>query len=221
MIRIGVKSNIDKLVASLSAFDERQLPYTIALALTRTAYDAQKEVRAAMPSEFILRRPHVQRGIRVEAARRNNLVATVYSIDPFMARQEYGGQKIPMDGGKSIAIPLAARPDPRGIIPEELLPANLGKAEYTISRNGNLVTKKGTGGAAFRMVSNGRTYLALRTPAGLKMMYLLVPSAHITPRLNLGEITMRVVKQQLAHNFILAAREAMATRREDGNLRDH
>ena len=156
----------------------------------------------------------------MQAARKDSLVAIIYSRDPFMARQEYGGQKIPMDGGRNIAIPLAARPDPRGIIPEALLPANLGMAEYTISRNGNLVTKKGTGGAAFRMVSNGHTYLALRTAAGLKMMYLLVPSAHITPRLNLGEITQRVVRERLAQNFIAAAREAMATRREGGALRD-
>lgn len=218
MIRIGVKSNIDKLVASLSAFDERQLPYTIARALTATAKESQEQVVAAMPSEFILRRDWIVKGIRVQPAKKDNLVAIIYSRDPFMARQEYGGQKIPMDGGRNIAIPLAARPDPRGIIPDELLPANLGMAEYTISRNGKVVTKKGTGGAAFRMVSNGKTYLALRTASGLKMMYLLMPSAHITPRLNMGEITMRVVKQRFAHNFILAAREAMATRREGGSL---
>ncbi|MDE1906638.1 MAG: hypothetical protein KGH75_09340 [Rhodospirillales bacterium] len=215
-----MKSNIDKLVASLSAFDERQLPYTIALALTRTAQEAREAVTAAMPGEFILRRTWILQGIRIVPAKKDNLVATIYSRDPFMARQEYGGQKIPMDGGRNIAIPLAARPDPRALIPEELLPANLGMAEYTVSHNGNLVTKKGTGGAAFRMVSNGKTYLALRTAAGLKMMYLLVPSAHITPRLNMGEITMRVVKQRFAHNFILAAREAMATRRNGGALRD-
>ena len=220
MIRIGVKSDIDKLAASLSAFDPQQLPFTIARALTATAKEAQAEVVAAMPSEFILRRDWILKGIRVQAARKDSLVAIIYSRDPFMARQEYGGQKIPMDGGRNIAIPLAARPDPRGIIPEALLPANLGMAEYTISRNGNLVTKKGTGGAAFRMVSNGHTYLARRTAAGLKMMYLLVPSAHITPRLNLGEITQRVVRERLAQNFIAAAREAMATRREGGALRD-
>ncbi|WP_234729707.1 hypothetical protein [Acidocella facilis] len=220
MIRIGVKSDIDKLVASLSAFDETQLPYTIALALTRTAQDARAEVTAAMPGEFILRRTWILQGIRIKAARKDNLVATVYSRDPFMARQEYGGNKVSMDGGRNIAIPLAARPDPRALIPEELLPANLGRAEYTISKNGNLVTKKGTGGAAFRMVSNGKTYLALRTAAGLKMMYLLVPSAHITPRLNLGEITQRVVRERFAENFLAAAREAMATRRVGGTLRD-
>lgn len=218
MIRIGVKSDIDKLTASLSAFDERQLPYSIAKALTRTAQQAKEEVKAAIPSEFILRRQHIVRGIRVQAARKDDLEATVYSIDPFMARQEYGGDKIPMDGGRNIAIPLAARPNPRGIIPDALLPANLGKAQYTISRNGNLVTKKGTGGAAFRMVSNGKTYLALRTAVGLKMMYLLMPATHIQPRLNLGDITMRVAQERFAENFIEAAQEAMATRREGGIL---
>ncbi len=218
MIRIGVKSDIDKLVASLSAFDETQLPYTIALALTRTAQEAREAVTAAMPGEFILRRTWILQGIRIVPAKKDSLVATVYSRDPFMARQEYGGNKVSMDGGKNIAVPLAARPDPRALIPEELLPVNLGRAEYTISKNGNLVTKKGTGGAAFRIVSNGKTFLALRTAAGLKMMYLLVPSAHITPRLNLGEITARVVRERFAENFLAAAREAMATRRMGGHL---
>lgn len=220
MIRIGVKSDIRTLAASLSALDETQLPYSIARALTATAKEAQAQVVAAMPGEFILRRDWIVRGIRIDPARKNNLVATIYSRDPFMARQEYGGQKIPMDGGRNIAIPLAARPNPSSIIPDALLPANLGYAEYTPSKNGNLVTKKGTGNAAFRMVSNGKTYLALRTPSGLKMMYLLVPSAHITPRLHLGEITARVVRERFAENFIAAAREAMATRRAGGTLLD-
>ncbi|HQU03503.1 MAG TPA: hypothetical protein PLT25_02175 [Acidocella sp.] len=221
MVRIGVKSDITKLAASLTAFDETQMPYTVARALTATALQAQAEIRAAMPSEFTLRRDWIVKGIRIVMARKENLVAMIYSIDPFMGRQEYGGEKIPMDGGKNIAVPLAARPNKGAIIPASLLPQNLGKAEYTISmKSGKEIVKKGTGGTAFRLISNGKTYLALRTAAGLQMMYLLIPMTLVKPRLNMGVITQRVVKEQFAQNFFEAARKAMATRRAGGALSD-
>lgn len=221
MIRIGLKSDIKKLTASLSAFNRDQLPYTIARALTQTAKQGQEAVVKAMPSEFILRRREfMESGVQVVPATKSNLTAIVFDRDKFMARQETGADKIPMDGGRNLAVPLAARPNVRDIIPEALLPANLGKAEYTVSRNGNLITKKGSGNAAFRLVSNGKTYLAYRKGGELMMMYLLIPSAKITPRLRLGEITLRVVKENFARNFIEAARVAMATRRGGGNLTD-
>ncbi|HQT40476.1 MAG TPA: hypothetical protein PK231_13675, partial [Acidocella sp.] len=202
-------------------FEDDQLPYTVARALTKTAMQARDEIRAAMPSEFTLRRDWIVNGIDVVMARKDNLEAIVYSRDPFMGRQEYGGEKIPMDGGKNIAVPLAARPNKGAIIPASLLPSNLGKAEYTISlKSGKEIVRKGTGGSAFRLISNGKTYLALRTAAGLQMMYLLVPMTLVKPRLNLTEITLRVVKQRFAQNFFKAANEAMATRRTGGILSD-
>lgn len=219
MIRIGLKSDIEKLTASLTAFNPDQLPYTIARALTTTAKQAQAAVRDAMPENFILRRKaFIESGVLVEPAKKDKLTAIVWDRDDFMARQESGADKIPVDGGKNLAVPLAARPNPRSIIPEELRPANLGKAVYTVSRNGNLITKKGSGNAAFRLVSNGKTYLAYRSAEGLQLMYLLIPSAKITPRLHLAEITLRVVKENFATNFMEAARIAMETRREGGAL---
>ncbi|MDE8343757.1 MAG: hypothetical protein POG24_08055 [Acidocella sp.] len=221
MIQIGVKSDIEKLVASLSAFDEKQLPYTVSRAINMTLLDAQQQVQLRMPGEFILRRTWIVKGIKVVFSHKTNLVGMIFSRDPFMARQEYGGNKIPMDGGKNIAVPLAARPNASSLIPKALLPANLGKASYTISlKSGKEVARKGIAGTAFRLVSNGKTYLALRTAAGLQMMYLLVPSTTVKPRLNLGEITQAVVKERFAINFFEAAKQAMATRRAGGNLTD-
>lgn len=220
MIRIGLKSDIKKLTASLSVFNPDQLPFTVATALNRTAEQARDAVVAAMPAEFILRREFIKTGVLVDYAKKTNLTAIVYDRDKFMARQESGADKIPMDGGQNLAVPLAARPNVHDIIPEELLPANLGKAEYTTSRNGRQITKKGSGNAAFKMISNGKTYLAMRTAAGLQMMYLLIPVAKITPRLRLADITMQIVKANFAGNFIEAARVAMATRREGGRLTD-
>lgn len=221
MLRIGLKSDIEKLTASLSAFNPDQLPYTIARALTTTAKQAQAAVIDAMPSNFILRRKQfIESGVQIEPARKENLRAIVFDRDDFMARQESGDDKIPIDGGKNLAVPLAARPNPGAIIPEALRPANLGRAVYTISSKGHLITKRGTPNAAFRMVSNGKTYLAYRQHGKLMMMYLLIPAAKIKPRLHLAEITMRVVKENFAQNFMEAARIAMETRIDGKYLTD-
>ncbi|MGA7973557.1 MAG: hypothetical protein WCA36_12195, partial [Pseudolabrys sp.] len=91
----------------------------MAKALTKTAQDARDEVRAAMPSEFILRRERFMlSGVTILGARKDNLSAFVYDRQSFMARQEYGGEKAPKLGGRYIAIPLAgARPSDRELVP--------------------------------------------------------------------------------------------------------
>jgi hypothetical protein len=111
-----------------------------------------------------------------------------------------------IDGGRNLAIPLAARSSKSALIPEALLPKNLGRAQYTISKkSGKQVTMKGTGGAAFRLISNGKTYLTLRAGGVLKVMYLLTPMAYVHEHLNPGTITMELAKKRFAANFFAAA----------------
>lgn len=220
MLEIGVKSSLDKLIASLDAFAPDQFPFAVAKALTATAKEAQAAVRAAMPAEFILRRQWIVEGIRIRAARKDDLTALVFSKDPFMGRQEYGGEKLPKLGGRYIAVPLAARPDDRMLIPKELLPANMPRAVYTTSKTGKRVaSREGPKGAAFILpAADGRLYLARRLGRTLQLLYLLVDEAEVQPRLRMGETTLGVVRQRFAKNLTIAIREAMATRREGGSL---
>ena len=224
MLQIGVQSTVDRLIASLDAFSPDQFPFTVAKALTKTAQDAQAAVREAMPSEFILRRDWIVKGIRIEAARKDHLVALVYSKDPFMGRQEYGGEKMPKLGGRYIAIPMAgARPNDRELIPTDLLPQNMPRGLYRPSRRTGLpvASNRGPHRAAFILrATDGRMYLVRRTGRSLKFLYRLDDTTEVRPRLNLREITLHVVRQRFIHNLLEATREAMATRRVGATLMD-
>lgn len=221
MLEIGVKSTLGKLVASLDALDEAQLPFTIAKALTATAIEAQTAVRLAMPSEFILRRDWIVKGIRIQPATKTDQRAILYSKDPFMGRQEYGGEKIPKLGGRYVAVPIEARPSDAMLIPKELLPGNMPRGTYVTSRRTGLpvASREGAKGAAFILhATDGRTYLARRMAGRLQMLYLLVGQADVKPRLNMGPIAQKIVHQRFAKNFMTSLRDAMATRREGAAL---
>ena len=100
----------------------RQLPrqsnYAAAVALTKTAKDAQEEVRRQLPSRFIMRTSWVQKGIRVKMARRSDLESVVWVKDQFMMAQEYGGT------GES-SVPIGARPSPQSVTRQSKWPAKL------------------------------------------------------------------------------------------------
>ena len=64
-----------------------QTRFAAAVALTRTAQDAQKEVRRQLPSRFTIRTGWVAKGIRVKMARKNNLESVVWVKDWFMTIQ--------------------------------------------------------------------------------------------------------------------------------------
>ncbi|GAA0599197.1 hypothetical protein GCM10009099_40360 [Caenispirillum bisanense] len=90
----------------------RQLPkqtqFAVALALTRTAKDAQAEVIKSLGQKFTIRTAWVSKGIRIKPATKQKLEAVVFSKDDFMALQETGGEKTARDG-KAIARPYGAR----------------------------------------------------------------------------------------------------------------
>ncbi len=100
----------------------RQLPkqanYAAAVALTRTAQDAQKEVRRQLPSRFIMRTKWVPKGIRVKMARKSDLESVVWVKDQFMLAQEHGGT------GES-SVPIGARPSPKSVTRQSKWPSRL------------------------------------------------------------------------------------------------
>ena len=85
----------------------KQIPQSMAFALTMTAYDTRDQLREDLPKHFTIRSKWVSKGIRVKPTRANkrDLTIEIGSVDPFMRRQAYGGVKTGI-GGKMIAIPL-------------------------------------------------------------------------------------------------------------------
>ena len=214
MIQVSVKADIDKALRQIQTVSEaKQLRFAIAKALTSTAADVQKEVRKNMPDRFTLRRQWVVNGIRMEKATKENLTATVYSKDVFMGRQEVGGTKTPKFD-HHLAIPMrAVRRYKSDIINPADLPSNLGKAEFSVKRGGKTVARRGAGGTAFKIVSNGRTFLCRRRNGKVELLYMLIPKAQVKKRLGLGEDALKVARSRFALNLQEAMEYAMRTAR--------
>jgi hypothetical protein len=88
-------------------------------ALNQTAQEATKSLKADMPSRFTLRKNWAQKGIRFERAGRDSLQARVFSVDPWLVKQEEGETWKP-EG--HVAIPKAPRPSDKSLIPRSMFP---------------------------------------------------------------------------------------------------
>ena len=214
MIQVSVKSDIEQALRQLQTIAEaKQFRFAVAKALTATAADVQKEVKKNMPERFTLRRQWVVQGIRMEKATKDNLVATVYSKDPFMGRQEVGGTKTPKFD-QHLAIPMrAVRRYKSDMINPADLPSNLGKAEFSVKRGGKTATRRGAGGSVFKLVSNGRTFLCRRRNDKVELLYMLVPKAQVKKRLGLGEDAAKIARARFSLNLKDAMEFAMRTAR--------
>ncbi len=98
--------------ASMLQETAEQMPFATALALTKTAQLAQADVRAQLSESFTLRNSWVSKGIRILPARKDDLAATVYTKDYFMALHVMGGDRVPASPGKD-AVPVGARANKR------------------------------------------------------------------------------------------------------------
>jgi len=115
MDRTAINTNAGELVRTLERFRVDQYPFAAAVALTRTAQDAQAEVRAGLPRRFTIRNRWVSQGIRIVPATKRRLESWVGSRDDFMALQETGGIKRPR--GEHLAVPTEkVRRRKRGLI---------------------------------------------------------------------------------------------------------
>jgi hypothetical protein len=199
-MQITVETDIERAIAQLKSITEaQQLKFAVAKALTQTAYDVQKEVRANMPGRFILRRQWIVQGIKVDKATKEDLTALVYSKDKFMALQESGGMKGALRN--YIAIPTSmVKRTKTDVIAKSDRPGALGDKAEIIHMNGHawLALKKA------RKAGNGQR---------LKLLYLLVPKAQMKAKLGLDKDGQRVVRAKFAGNLEDALAQAVRTAR--------
>ncbi len=181
---------------------EKQVRFATAVALTRTAQAAQKEVREQLPERFTIRSGWVAKGIRITPARKNNLQAGVRVLDDFMALQETGGLKASRRGN-SLGIPVGARPRPE---------SRTGPARFP----GALLQKPGHFIAPLEPGSN-RMALWRRTGRGrrskMKLMYVFADQVRIEPRFGFQETVEETVHRHLQVAFTNALMEALRTAR--------
>jgi hypothetical protein len=140
----------------------RQVPFTVAKALTATAKDAQAAVTASIPVKFDRPNPFTQKAVTIiPAATKSNAVATVLVKDAqakYLEIQEDGGQRKP-EPGSPINLPVKYRLNQYGNIargaisrekarPDTFVSTGRGKTKHLAPglyrRPGGRGNKKGT-----------------------------------------------------------------------------
>ena len=179
----------------------KQVRFAAAVALTRTAKDAQEKVRRQLPERFTVRTGWVAKGIRTRSARKNNLEAAVIVLDEFMALQETGGMRTSRSG-KALAVPVGARPTPRSITRPSKFP-------------GRLLQKPRHFIAAFH--NDPQTHAVWRRGGRkgrkLKLMYAFADQVRLKPRFGFLDAVKEVAKARFQENFNEAMQEALVSAR--------
>lgn len=106
---LEIGSNAKQWAKDFEGIRKKQIPFATAVALTRTARDANEAVRESLPKKFTIRSKGLLKGWRVEPARKKdwpNCQAGVGSKDAFWLLHERGGTKRAKSG--TIAIPTKA-----------------------------------------------------------------------------------------------------------------
>jgi hypothetical protein len=188
---------------------DRQAPFAIARALTRTAQEAQGRVREELPERFTIRSRWVPGGIRYRPATKAGLVAQVGSVTPFMEQQEVGGERegngaVPIGARRKITDKTGPSRWPKALLAKKahfLAPIESGSSEFVIWRR---YGRK-------RIVTRGAYAGIKRQP--LELMYRFDDDIEIQPRLGLLKTTELVVRERFVPNFEWAYERAIATAR--------
>lgn len=178
----------------------KQVPFAAALALTRTAQDAQKAVLTSLEKNFTLRgnwaQPSNKFGIRITPATKQNLTAEVKTAADWLALHETGADKKPR--GKMLAIPTGnVRRNNRQIIPRAQRPAAL-RTKRTVILN----TKSGP--VLFQRQGRGKN-------KKLVPLYVLNEAAKIKKRPTFYAPAWAAAREKLQENFREALNKALAT----------
>ncbi len=185
----------------------KQVPYAIARALTSTALDSKTVLQARLPSHFTIRSDWERKGIRIDAAKKTNLTATVGSIHDYMDEQAVGGTK--KARGKYVGIPMEGRGLPRAT---EKSPTRPSKWPGAYLAKGKAFVGSPFGGddAVWQRVRKGR---GKKAKDGLRLLYLMQESVKVPARWPIRQEVEEVVAARWADHTVSAIREALDTAR--------
>lgn len=200
--------DVSQAVAGLNDLQKTQIPFALAKTLTGCAKVGQIKVQESLGGKFTLRSPaFMKRGIRIKPAEKNGAVieadvhtdfASHTSAAPdFMIPQEEGGEKVPHGGRQFLAVPTRyLRQMAPGIIPAELRPKALlgavgGRYAVVTRQKGQIALRNQQRVRGFDFflqdLRSGRKAIMGRyfTDRDAYPFYLLIPDAHIKPRLEM------------------------------------
>lgn len=199
--------NIPDVVQRFDDIRRRQLPFATALSLTRTAAEAQSEIRRGLPSRFTIRNDFISRGVRMKKATKRSPSAVVEWSAPGgprragfakrLAIQETGGKKRP--SRRYLALPRGVKRGKTGTIPRSKTPGRLLKRK-------NVFIRDVQGGAAiFQRVGRALP----------RLLYYLTPqTADVDARFEFRETAARTARRIYPREFGRALAQALASLRD-------
>ena len=174
----------DQATKSLSQIASRQIPFIAAKSLTNVAQKSQTEVKKHIRDEFHIRKKlgGFESSIRIKPANKKNLTSQIYTMTAFASLQQTGGKKKARDG--RLAIPIYD---------------NISDVKRRTARNSPSAYLAGD---AFKMrVGSGNEVIARRKGRNLNILYLLKKYAIIDKRLDMVEVSQKVVKDEFEEVF--------------------
>lgn len=236
MMNFHVTCNVDKLLKSVKVIHKEQLPYAMKEAVNTVAFKARKALIDDYPKKFTMRSKGLPNLIRIDKADKNKVWASVYLDKLFMARQEYGGNKVAKPG-KGVAIPqegvTAKGLNAKGGVKQgyyvSALLADAERNKRTRHRNGgkhteNLPTpKKSNKYHPFEMErADGVRYIARHIEGTkynkskkqyekLEWMYALHPKVVVPKRWGWQKLVRQICKSNIAGAFFAAYSKALKT----------
>lgn len=190
-----------QFIQAMGSF-ESQMPWAVMKALNEVGVTFQADERARIQSEFIVRRPWVLQGVKInrgDFATKSKLEVIV-RIDPsrdFLGKFEFGGMRVPRAGRKALSVPIAAKRTPQTVIPTALRPKSFhfkGHGRVLKGDSGTFLIQRPDGSGVIlqrkaRSVSlkkrqHGPLMRGQRRDYRLVTLYVLKPRTRVPPDLH-------------------------------------
>lgn len=231
-----VTCNVNELLKNVKEVREKQLPYAMKEAVNAVAFKARNALIEDYPKKFTMRSKGLPRLIRIDKADKKVPAAMVYLDKLFMAKQEYGDDKVAKPG-KGVAVPrpgvtekgLNAR---GGIKQGYYVSALLADAEknkrrkrkrrgreYTENRPSARVSKyhpfeiEMPDGVRYiaRHIEGAQWNKSLKKYDKMEWMYALHPKVVVPPRWGWQKLVKEIYDKNIKLEFDRAYQKALAT----------
>lgn len=228
MMDFHVSCNINKFLKEIDDVREKQLPFAMKEAVNANAFRSRRALIKDYPRKFTMRNKGLPNLIRIDKADKKVPAARIYLDKLFMARQEYGGEKVAKPG-KSVPVPREGVTSKGMTVKGAIKPGYYVSALLADAKNGGKKSRIRKGSKysenrpSARKVSKYKPFeieradgvkFIVRHIAGsrkLEWMYAMYPKVEVPARWNWQRIVEFFYKKYIESDFKTAYQKALKT----------
>jgi hypothetical protein len=205
-IEISVRSNVNAITKSLSAFAYKQLPFATATALTMLAKEVQAEEKANIQRTFKKPKPFTVNAVGMKGATKATLEARVF-VRPIAAKylEPYERGGVHVLAGRALLNPKDIKLDQYGQLPRGTMKRLKARSDIYI---GQLQTKHGEINGVWQRVKARRG-----NPSHIRLLIRFGDALAVTQRLDYQARARALVNRRFNAVFGAAMARAIATAR--------